>query len=375
MPSIRALSPAVPSAALALGLAACSQSAAGSALVAVTASDGACQVETTTLPPGATTFAVHNTGRQTTEFYVYAENGTTIVSEVEDITPGMQRDLTVELKPGRYVYACKPGQVGAGIRGALTVTGATAAPAGDPRTAAAVAAYRTWAAGEAVQLLTATQDFAAAVKAGDVATARARYAPARVHWERIEPVAESFGDLDPKLDARENDVEPGQEWTGWHRLEKQLWVSGLDADSPALADRLVADTKDLVTRMSGLELSASQLGNGAKELLDEVATGKVTGEEERYSHTDLWDFQANVDGAANAYRLLRPVVAQRDASLAGELDNRFAQLDAELAKYQRGNGFVGYDALTQPQIKTLADRVEGLSEPLSRLTVTVVAGQ
>src|SRR6476659_5687431 len=73
------------------------------------------------------------------------------------------------------------------------------------------------------QLLDGTRAFAAAYAAGDTTKARGLYADTRMHWERIEPVAESFGDLDPKLDAREADLEPGQEWTGWHRIEKDLW--------------------------------------------------------------------------------------------------------------------------------------------------------
>ena len=44
-------------------------------------------------------------------------------------------------------------------------------------------------------------------------------------------------------------------------------------------------------------LQPAQVANGSVDLLGEVAKSKVTGEEERYSHTDLGDFEANVDGA------------------------------------------------------------------------------
>ena len=73
------------------------------------------------------------------------------------------------------------------------------------------------------QLVVKTQEFVDLYKAGDDEAARALYADARVHWERIETVAESFGDLDPRMDAREADLEPGQKWTGWHLIEKDLW--------------------------------------------------------------------------------------------------------------------------------------------------------
>jgi iron uptake system component EfeO len=158
--------------------------------------------------------------------------------------------------------------------------------------------------------VTATQAFAADYAAGEDDAARAAYAPARVSWERIGPVAESFGDLDPRLDLREADLAEGEAWTGWHRIEKDLWPPPDGSYRPssadertAWADQLVADTHELARRVGAADftLTAAQVGSGAKELLDEVATGKVTGEEEIWSHTDLWDFAANVEGARTAF--------------------------------------------------------------------------
>jgi len=204
------------------------------------------------------------------------------------------------------------------------------------------------------------------------------YPEARMHWERIEPVAESFGDLDPLLDLREADLEEGQIWTGWHRLEKDLWppASGYTAlsssERSALAEQLVSDTTELVTQIEALTFDPTQLGNGAKELLDEVATGKVTGEEEIWSHTDLWDFQANVDGARIAFEVLQPALETKDPALAALLALRFAELQTLLDNYRVGTGFVFYDELTEAQVQELAAAVDALSEPLSQLTGAVV---
>src|SRR5262249_17845132 len=153
-----------------------------------------------------------------------------------------------------------------------------------------------------------TKQFTEAVKAGDVEKAKSLYPVARIYWERIEPVAESFGDIDPKIDNREDGLEAGQKFTGFHRLEKDLWTQGLQPDSGGIADQLLADVQDLQNRAKTVELTPVQLANGAKELLDEVATGKITGEEDRYSHTDLWDFRSNVDGSQAAIASLRPVI-------------------------------------------------------------------
>ena len=92
-------------------------------------SDTACDVAETELPAGGTTFAVTNKGTKVTEVYVYAKSGdafTKVVSEVENIGPGISRDMEVNLSGGTYEIACKPGQKGDGIRQKITVTGASA---------------------------------------------------------------------------------------------------------------------------------------------------------------------------------------------------------------------------------------------------------
>lgn len=89
--------------------------------VAVAAGDNSCDVNPTSAPPGEVVFTVTNSGAEATEFYVYAGNGTDVVSEVENIGPGVSRDLSVEVAQGTYVTACKPGMAGEGIRGEFTV--------------------------------------------------------------------------------------------------------------------------------------------------------------------------------------------------------------------------------------------------------------
>ena len=367
-------------AATALLAAGCSsdEPASGSAAdgaIAVKAGDTSCEVAKDSTRAGTTNFAVQNTGSQVTEFYVLNGDGRTIVSEVENIGPGLSRDLTVALEPGVYVTRCRPGMTGDGISSQFEVTesGEQNPAAADPQLVQGSQQYVTWVKAEADALLTGTEAFAAAVKAKDVAKAKTLYPGTRMHWERIEPVAESFGDLDPKMDARENDVEPGTPWTGWHKLEQELWVSGLQADAPKLADGLVADTRDLVARVATLELTADRVTNGSKELLDEVATGKVTGEEERYSHTDLWDFAANVEGAEKGFEVVKPVAQQKDAALVAELEEQFAAIEAGLAQYKVGDGYKLYTELSQDQIRALAAQVEALSEPLSKLTATILS--
>ncbi|QGF25280.1 PbrT family lead (Pb2+) uptake porter [Raineyella fluvialis] len=357
--------------------------ATGTGAVAVTSTDDACRLATTSVPAGKVTFDVTNKGTKVTEFYLYAADGKRILGEAENIAPGLTRSLVVTAAEGSYLTACKPGMTGDGIRAAFTVTAsheAVAAPAGDQELAGqAKAAYATYIRAEADQLLEGTKEYAELYKAGKDDEAREEYAEARTHWERMEPVAESFGDLDPRMDAREADLEPGQEWTGWHAMEKDLWQpagGGHTALTPAqrakLADQLVTDTEELHRRTRDMAFTLDQIGNGAKSLLDEVATGKVTGEEETWSHTDLWDFQANIDGAKEAYETLHPLLQQRNPQLDQEIDERFDALQALLDTHRKGDGFVGYDTLSKDQVKRLSDAVNALSEPLSRMTGAVL---
>jgi iron uptake system component EfeO len=365
-----------------LAVTACTADAGDTAdAIAVRSTEDACEVGTNEVPSGNLVFEVTNDGSEVTEFYLLADDGLRIIGEVENIGPGITRNLVVRAAPGSYITACKPGMVGDGIRAGLTVTDSGEPVVADDTAdllATGTDQYRLYVRDQVAQLVDKTQQFAELYTAGNDDDARALYADARTHWERIEPVAESFGDLDPRLDLREADLEEGQEWTGWHRIEKDLWppADGYRAltgpERVALADQLVADTGDLATRVQDLTYDATQLGNGAKELLDEVATGKVTGEEETWSHTDLWDFQANVDGARIAFEALEPALMVKDPSLAVTLTERFGALQALLDGHRSGDGFVLYTDLTTEQIKTLAEAVNALSEPLAQLTAAVV---
>ncbi|MFE3777511.1 iron uptake system protein EfeO, partial [Amycolatopsis sp. NPDC059090] len=326
-------------------------------------------------PPAAAgnlTFEIANKGSKVTEFYLYAE-GDRIMGEVENIAPGLNRRLIVEVPDaGKYQTACKPGMAGNGIRGDFTVTGGAQGQSNaSAQKTAATKSYATYVENNSSALETETAKFVAAVKANKADEAKAEYARTRVFYERIEPVAEKFGDLDPSIDAREADVEPGQQFTGFHRLEKDLWTTGLKPDSPQIADKLLTDVKALVAKTKTLQLSVLDLANGAKGLLDEVATKKITGEEETFSHTDLWDFQANLDGSKGAIAALRPILQERDATLVSTLDKEFANVQGLLDKTRSGDGFKYYNELSQDQIKAFASAVDALSEPLSKVAEVV----
>ena len=345
----------------------------GDRVINVTATDSKCEISKKEFPAGHVEIAIENKGSKVTEVYVLFPDDR-IVTERENIGPGTKQKVTAEVKTGDYRIVCKPGMRGKGIHQAVKATGGKAVKR-DPRLDKAVAAYRTYAQEQADETLPKTEAFAKAVKDGDLEAAKKAYAPSRIGWERTEPVAESFGDIDPKVDVRADGLEDGQKWTGWHRLEKALWQDKkIGGTEKTLAGQLITDLTDWQKRVGTADITPTSMANGAKELLDEVATGKVTGEEERYSHTDLVDFKANVEGAEKSYELLKPVAKENDATLVTQLDKQFAALNTLLDKYRADPSsydFVSYDKVAEADRKKLSDAVNALAEPLSKLAAAV----
>jgi iron uptake system component EfeO len=370
--STRVLTAAVVSTSL---LAACAfqdESDASSA-IAVVANDTSCEVERSESSAGTVKFSIRNEGSKVTEFYVYAA-GDRIMSEVENIGPGLSRDLLVELPAGSYQTACKPGMRGKGIRNDFTVTGqAEPQKNTDAKLTAATESYKRYVTSQTRALTELTTEFVDAVKAGDVTEAKRLFPISRTPFERIEPIAGSFGDLDPAIDEREDDPSlAGPEFTGYHRIEKALWQDNNLADMGPIADRLLADVTEL-DRLSNeeLDLTPLDLANGSKGLLDEVTVGKITGEEDRYSHTDLWDFYANVDGSKAAINSLRLVLEEEDPELLATIDERFAAVENELAKHQRGDGYRLHTELSEDELKELATVLSALSESVGQVAAVV----
>ncbi|MFF1573323.1 iron uptake system protein EfeO [Leifsonia sp. NPDC058292] len=362
------------------------QASADAEALSVTLTDDKCTVSTDTAPSGAITFQVTNKGSDVNEFEILADDKLRIAGEKENIGPGTTVNYVVQLSEGSYFTACRKGMVGSPAHlAAFTVSKGKSVSAGGSETkqvAQAVTNYISYVKEQTSQLLTATKTFAAAYEAGDDATARAQYAPARAYYERIEPTAEQFGDIDPAIDLREADLEAGAAWTGWHRIEKDLWppagfTPSDTAERKVLGDQLVADTQRLsdLVNAKDFTLTIDQISNGAIGLMEEVSSSKITGEEETFSHTDLSDFQANVEGAKVAYGIVRDIAAAKGTNgkqIVAKLDTEFAAIQKLLDKYRSGDGFVGYTELSTAQVKELSDEVNALSEPLSQLTSTIV---
>lgn len=231
--------------------------------------------------------------------------------------------------------------------------------------------YKIYVTEEIDTLAQETQKFTDAIKKGDLATAKKLYAPTRVHYESIEPIAELFSDLDASIDSRVDDHEKGvtaEDFTGFHRIEYTLFSENSTKGLDVLADKLNADVKDLQTRVAGLTFPPEKVVGGAAALMEEVAATKISGEEDRYSHTDLYDFQGNVDGAKKIFDLFRTQIAENDKAFVAKVDKNFATVDKILAKYKtKDGGYETYDKVKDNDRKALVGPVNTLAEDLSTL--------
>lgn len=337
--------------------------------VKVTVNDKQCEPMSITVDAGKTQFLIQNHSQKALEWEIL--KGVMVVEERENIAPGFSQKMTANLQPGEYEMTCG---LLTNPKGKLIVrANGTAEPVAQDNILAlgnAITQYKAWVTSETAALVTGTKAFTDAVKAGDIEKAQALYAPTRQHYERIEPIAELFSDLDGSIDAREDDYEKKAEdpkFSGFHRLEKALFGDHSTKGMTPYADQLYKDVLDLQTRISELAFPPGKVVGGAADLIEEVASSKISGEEDRYSRTDLWDFQANVDGSQKIVDLLRPQLSKANPELLAKVDDNFKRVDTILAKYRTKDGFESYEKLTDADRKALKGPITALAEDLALL--------
>ena len=357
------------------------EAADGQVTVTVTEAGG-CAASPETVPAGQVTFVITNVDAlSVTEVELVSDQR--IVGERENLAPGFDSTFSARLDGGSYEVFC-PGATNE--RAPFTVTGEAAAQSADLTALldTATADYGTYVDDQIGFLLVPVKELAAALKAGDLAAAQAAYIKARPFYERIEPVAESFPELDPAIDLRAGDVEAGTEWTGFHPIEQGLFEKKSTAGLADLGDQLVVDIQSLQAEAAKLSTAtaagtaggyqAFEIANGSATLLDEVLASKITGEEEAYSRIDLLDFEANVEGSLQAFATLKPALDQIDPTLVPQISAAFDALTAVLDGYrdpEAPGGWTPYDELTAQDKTKLTDALLVVPEPLSAISATI----
>jgi len=336
--------------------------------VKISVNDQQCDPMSLSVPAGKTQFVVHNASQKGLEWEIL--KGVMVVEERENIAPGFTQKMTANLEPGEYDMTCG---LLSNPKGKLTVTAEGASTATKPDAMALVgpiAEYKVYVTQQVGELVSHTKAFTDAIKKGDLKKAQALYPSTRVYYERIEPIAELFSDLDGSIDAREDDFEKKAEdpnFTGFHRLEKILFADKTTKGTGKFADKLYSDVLDLQKRITDLTFPPSKVVGGAAGLIEEVASSKISGEEDRYSRTDLWDFRANLDGAQKIVNLLRPLLVKADKPLLDKIDANFKTVDALLDKYKTKEGYEHYEKLSDADRNAMKGPITTLAEDLAKL--------
>lgn len=346
-----------------------------------------CTLSSSTAKAGPVTFTVENvsaTGITEVELLT----GQRILGEKENLAPGLGASgFTVTLGGGSYSVYC-PGAQKETVP--FRVTGATATKTASTTTALldqGTKDYSGYVKETVAALVTAVGELKTAVDAGDVAEAKKQYALARPFYERIESDVEGFvlpgftatdneGNLDYLIDMRASNLDPAVGWHGLHAIERDLWQGGrITSGTKTLAAELQTNVGRLTGVVAALSYRPEDLANGAASLLDEVQSGKIKGEEEAYSHLDLVDFNANVEGAQQAFANLEPGLQQIDPALTKTVQAEFTKVSAALDAYRdpsQAGGFKIYTAaLRDEDAATLSGLVQGLQAPLSRIAEKV----
>lgn len=347
--------------------------------VSVTLTAQGCAAEESAYPAGPLTFNVTNKdATAVSEFELLS--GARILGEKENLPPGFSGSFSLRLDAGTYTLYCPGAETD---KVPFRVTGKSqATTVNNTQTLLdrGTEQYASYVTQQAAQLIESVEPLVTALRGDDLAAAQDAYKRARSSYEHIEPVAESFTvgkqNLDANIDARAGDV-PISQWKGFHFIEHGLFkAKSLDGLAP-YGDELARNVGKLHSLVSGLGYQPAELANGALALLDEVSKSKITGEEERYSHIDLLDFQANVEGSQQAFACLQPGLAKIDPDLAGTVDGAFTRLQQLLDRYRStedASGFVLYGTLTDADKTQLSRALQAVAEPLSRVAGKVVAG-
>jgi iron uptake system component EfeO len=338
-----------------------------------------CQPKPASVPAGAVEFDVSNSGAgAVTEAELRTSDLAHILGEQENLTPGLSGGFSLTIRPGTYKINC-PGASQAAWT--FKVTGKAAGPAwqNNPQLTSAVQGYSAYVKQNTTDLVTKTQAFCKAISAGNMNQAKQLYTPARMPYEKIEPVAEVWGGLDTSIDGRwENPVTVKSQFTGFHRIEQMLWQDKSLNGAAAMCSGLVKNEQQLLTLVSAAQYNPLEMASGATDLINEAGTNKISGEEERYSNTDLPVFEANVQASMQVIDLLSPYLQTKAASTVSLIKQRHDAVQSLLTKYQvkpgyENTGYVDYSTVTKADRKQLSAAVNALAEAMSKVSSEVSA--
>lgn len=338
--------------------------------VVVNIHPGSCEPNALTVPAGRASFRIVNRSERAVEWEIL--DGVLVVEERENIAPGLSQVINANLQPGDYAITCG---LLSNPRGTLHVTPTAASDAAAKAKPSMVAfvgplsEFRVYLASQSSALIKAVTALNQAIESGDLSQAQALYFPARAAYQRLAPAAQRLAELDNSINARADYFEKREQdraFVGFHRLEFGLFQQHKLDDLTPVAQRLLNDVTTLKQQLLAQSLPPEQLVNIVVRNLNTLADVRAaSGEEERYSHSDLNGFVANAQTAHKVVDLLRPMLSKSAADLLPKIDQALADFDSELDTYKIKDGYASYDTVSGAQRKQIADKAQALADALN----------
>lgn len=328
-----------------------------------------CEPNALTVPAGRASFRIVNRSERAVEWEIL--DGVLVVEERENIAPGLSQVINANLQPGDYAITCG---LLSNPRGTLHVTPTAASDAAAKAKPSMVAfvgplsEFRVYLAVQGSALIKAATALNQAVASGDLAQAQALYLPARAAYQRLAPAAQRLAELDNHINARADYFEKREQdpaFVGFHRLEYALFQQRKLDDVAPIAQRLLADVTELKQQLLAQSLPPEQLVSIIVRNLDSLAEVRAaSGEEERYSHSDLNGFAANAQTARKVVDLLRPMLSKSSAEVLANVDQALSDFDSQLNAFKSADGYVSYNAVTAAQRQQIAAQAKALATAL-----------
>ncbi|KQT68153.1 MULTISPECIES: iron uptake system protein EfeO [unclassified Pseudomonas] len=328
-----------------------------------------CEPNALTVPAGRASFRIVNRSERAVEWEIL--DGVLVVEERENIAPGLSQVINANLQPGDYAITCG---LLSNPRGTLHVTATAASDAAAEAKPSMVAfvgplsEFRVYLAVQGSALIKAATALNQAIASGDLAQAQALYLPARAAYQRLAPAAQRLAELDNQINARADYFEKREQdpaFVGFHRLEYALFQQRNLDDVTPIAQRLLADVTTLKQQLLAQSLPPEQLVSIVVRNLNSLADVRAgSGEEERYSHSDLNGFAANAQTARKVVDLLRPMLSKSAAELLPKIDQALDDFDSQLNPFKSADGYVSYDAVTAAQRQQIAAKAKALATAL-----------
>lgn len=329
-----------------------------------------CEPNALTVAAGKNAFRIVNRSERAVEWEIL--DGVLVIEERENIAPGLSQVINANLAPGDYAITCG---LLSNPRGTLHVTPTAESDAkakARPSMTAFIgplSEYRVYLSLQSSALIKAVNALQQAIDAGDLSAAQAAYLPARAAYQRIAPAAQRLAELDNAINARADYYEKREQapgFGGFHRIEYGLYEQHSVEGLAPIAQRLQTDVTQLKQQLMAQSLAPEQLAAIATRTLRSLAEVRSSGEEERYSHSDLNGFAANLDGTRKIVDLLRPLLSRSAGDLLQKIDAAMADLDTTLDALSSADGGVRpYDQVDEAQRKQIAAKAGALADALN----------